>query len=40
VPHIKEIELGRLEGEVNRDKTSEIFYREEKEELEMKKLIS
>jgi hypothetical protein len=34
VPHIKEIELGRLEGEVNRDKTSEIFYQEEKEELE------
>jgi hypothetical protein len=34
VSHIKEIELGRLEGEANRDKISEIFDREEKEELE------
>jgi hypothetical protein len=34
VSHIKEIELGRLAREVNRDKISEIFDREEKEELE------
>jgi hypothetical protein len=38
VSHIKEIELGRLEGEANKDKIGEIFDREEKEELENEKV--
>jgi hypothetical protein len=34
VSHIKEIELGRLEGAANRDKISEFFDKEEKKEME------
>jgi hypothetical protein len=34
VSHIKEVELGRLEGQVNGDIISGIFDREEKEEKE------
>jgi hypothetical protein len=38
VSHIKEIELGRLDGVSNRDIISDIFDREEKEEMENKKV--
>jgi hypothetical protein len=40
VSHIKEIELGRLEGAANRDKISEFFAKKKKRKWKMKRLIS